>query len=71
MVDGGGDRFIEFGDALGGIVIGIGLDERGNVTNFGFDVGGPGGFFGGAAAVHGGRMLELTEGIADGLVAAA
>ncbi len=54
-----------------GVVEFFGLSEGDDVANLAFGAGVVGVFLGGAAAVGGRCALELTEGIADGLIATA
>lgn len=68
FVDGGFDFFVEVSEAGGA---GFGLDERSDVTDFGFDADAVAVFLGDAAGEDGGGALEVAEGVAHRFVAAA
>lgn len=68
FVDGGFDFFVEVGDAGGA---GFGLDERGDIADFGLNADAVTILFGDAAGEDGGGTLEVAESVAHWFVAAA
>ncbi len=70
FVDGGFDFFVELSDADSCGVVGV-LGEWGDVADLGFNADTIAVFLGSAAGINCGGALEIAEGIAHGLVAAA